>query len=105
VENLVLDLHEVFDFVTSPSLYLLDIDMIAFIKETPAFKKKHRFKSINVHEREWVLINEDISLHEVIPESCLYMDTKKLSEGKEFIYNKQQKYVLLPIRNSDGELI
>lgn len=102
---MVLDLHEVFDFVASPSLYLLDIDLIAHIKETVAFKKKHRFKSISVHEREWILVNGDINLYEVIPESSLYMDTKKLDEGKEFIYNKQQKYVLLPIKNSDGELI
>lgn len=106
LENLVIDLSGVFEYITKPSLYIMDIDLIAYIKEEgEALKKKHRCKIITVQDCEWILFNENISTCKSLPESTLYMDTKQLSSGKEYIYNKQQNYVLLPIRTSGGKLL
>lgn len=129
LENLVIDIPDVFEFVTKPSIYVIDIDLISSLKETEnivtlsnvfahsstnqssvinnpnMIKKKHRWKSIVVKEREWILITENISLITPLPESTLYMDTKQLSEGKEFIYNKQQEYILLPLPTADGRIL
>jgi len=105
LENLVLELDEVFDFLANPSLYIIDSDLIECLKDLNVLKKKHRFKMMIVQECEWIHINKNIHTATALPESSLYMDVQKLMTGKHFIHNKQQKYSLIPIHNTDNELL
>jgi hypothetical protein len=106
LENFVIDVPGRFDFIYKPSVYVVDIDFIAALKESELLKKKkHRFKCISVKEREWVMVNEKANSCDVLPDETLYMSTKAFKEGRDFIYNKEHKYVLLPLKTAENNLL
>ncbi|CAI2382611.1 unnamed protein product [Moneuplotes crassus] len=105
LETLVVEIPDRFDYIDKPNFYLVNNDALALFKTSKWLKKKaHRIRNISIKSNEWVVISEDPQ-EQLIPDESLFVNTKLFSAGKEYIYNKDNNYILLPVRDSSGELL
>ena len=84
----------------------MDIDFLSILKNNEILKKKkHRIKMILVKGKEFIMVTEQISKVTPLADESLYMNTKLFTEGKEYLYNEDKNYVLLPIKSPNGHLL